>query len=251
LQVNGITNVLKKDIYNIKSIFFKNETSKEMYVFILHLQEKGYFVRFTVDSENRICSVFFTHEEAIKETRTMPESIVVDATYKTNTHKLTFVNIAGTSNVTSTSSGRGSLQIFPVASAWVNNELEATYTWVFQQLKESILPTTEHGCSETFVMDNDKSVHNAIKAVFPLSGCLLCFVHMQRNFVTNIGGTFTPDSSAHRSVLELQLEEAFKKIAFCKTEEEMSKSIAEFEPFLKIPEYCKDGGIKGIDCLRA
>jgi hypothetical protein len=217
-----------------------------MYAFILNLQEKGYFVRLTVDSENRICTVFFTHEEAIKEARAMPKSIVFDATYKTNMHKLTFVNIVGTSNVTSTSSGRGSLQTFPVASAWVNNELEIIYTWVFQQLKESIWPTMEHEYPEVFLTDNDKSVHNAIKAVFSLSGRLLCFARMQRDFVTNIGGTFTPESPVHRSVLELQLEEEFKKIAFCKTEEEMNKSIEEFEQFLETPGHCK-----GIDYLRA
>ncbi|KAL4209122.1 hypothetical protein AB4K20DRAFT_1978314 [Rhizopus microsporus] len=136
LCLNSIDNVLKKDIYNIKDVFFKSESSKEMYAFISSLQEKNYLVQFTVDSQNCICSVFFTHEEAIKEARMMPESVIVDATYKTNVHKLTFVNIVGASNVTSANSGRESLQLFPIACAWVSNELETTYTWVFEQYSD-------------------------------------------------------------------------------------------------------------------
>lgn len=56
---------------------------------------------------------------------------------------------------------------------------------------------------------------------------------------------------AHRNVLELQLEEAFKKIAFCKTNEEMNKSIEEFEKFLKAPGHYKDAGSKGVEYLKA
>ncbi|PHZ17418.1 uncharacterized protein RHIMIDRAFT_310142 [Rhizopus microsporus ATCC 52813] len=167
----------------------------------------------------------------------MPDSIAVDATYKTNTHKLTFINIAGTSNVTSTSSGRGNLQTFPVDSAWMNNELETTYTWIFQQLKESIWPTTQHRYPEVFVTDNGKSVNNVIKAVGTLS------LTSEKRLLLSL--------PAHRNVLELQLEEALKKIAFCKTNEEMNKSIEEFEKFLKAPGHYKDAGSKGVEYLKA
>ncbi|CEG66588.1 hypothetical protein RMATCC62417_03135 [Rhizopus microsporus] len=178
-----------------------------MYTFISSLQEKNYLVRFTVNSQ------------------------YLDATYKTNVHKLTFVNIVGTSNVTSTNSGRESLQTFLIACAWVSNELEATYTWVFEQLRKSIWPNHQNDYPEVFVTGNHKAIRNAIKGMFPSSGSLLCYIHLKRNFITDIGPSFTPEFPAPRTVLELQLEEAFQKIVFCKTKKGMNDSIRALRSF--------------------
>lgn len=238
---------MKKDIYNIRDLFFKDDASKGMYRFITGLQNLGYFVRFTVDSDNRICSVFFCHEVSVKEARKKPEVITVDATYKTNSHKLTFINIVGTCNVSSTTSeSREHLQTFGIAGAWVNSELESTYTWALKQLKESVWPTEEYGKPGVFITDNEKALRNAISAVFPSSGQLLCVLHIMRNIRINVGREFTPIDFEHREALDGELKKLFDKIAYCKTEEQMEKSVKDMKEFLQKDGYCKNKGEKAI-----
>lgn len=221
-----------------------------MYRFITGLQKKNYFVRFSVDSDNRICSVFFCHEESIKEARSKPEAIIADATYKTNSQKLTFINIVGTCNVSSVTSGsREHLQTYAIAGAWVSNETERTYTWALEQLKEAVWPTEDYGAPGVFITDNEKALRNAIEKVFPASDHLLCVLHLMKNVRTHVGSEFTPHVPSFRAVLELQLEERFRKVAYCKTEVEMNDSITSLKEFLRTPGYCKNQGQKAIDYI--
>lgn len=218
-----------------------------MYRFITSLQELKYFVRFTVDSDNRICSVFFCHEESIKEARNKSEAIVIDATYKTNSHKLTFINIVGTCNVSSiTSKGREHLQTFGIAGVWVNNELQSTYTWSLEQLKDAVWPSEEYGKPGVFITDNEKALRNAISEVFPSSEQLLCVVHLMKNVKVNVGGQFTPHIPEYGDVLHNDLNTKFNNIAYCNTEEEMEKTIKDMKVFLQAPGHCKNSGSKAI-----
>lgn len=238
---------MKKDIHNIRDLFYRDDVSKGMYRFITSMQELKYFVRFTVDSDNRICSVFFCHEESIKEARSKPEAIIIDATYKTNSHKFAFINIVGTCNVSSiTSKGREHLQSFGIAGVLVNNELESTYKWGLEQLKNAVWPTEEFGNPGVFITDNEKALRNAISAVFPLSGQLLCVLHLMKNVKTNVGSEFTPHIPEFGDVLHNQLCSKFNAIAYCKTEEDMHKAVSEMKIFLQTPGHCKNAGSKAI-----
>ncbi|GAA5806677.1 hypothetical protein MFLAVUS_000025 [Mucor flavus] len=87
----------------------------------------GYVIRIQTKPDQEVRSVFFIHEKVIKEVRLRPEAITVDATYKTNAHKLSLVNIVGTSNASSVKSVNR-LQTFAIVAAFVNNETEQTYT---------------------------------------------------------------------------------------------------------------------------
>jgi hypothetical protein len=221
-----------------------------MYRFITELQEKNYFVRFSVDSDNRICSVFFCHEESIKETRVKPECVIIDATYKTNSSKLTFINIVGTCNASSvTAETRNHLQTFAIAGAWVSNELETSYKWALEQLKEAVWPSEEYGAPGVFITDNEKALRNAIDDVFPSSGHLLCAVHIMKNLKTHIGNEFTPHIPSYRAVLESTLYENFKKIAYCDSLDQMTAALDEMKKFLRTPGHCKKNGVKAIEYL--
>jgi hypothetical protein len=50
--------------------------------------------------------------------------LTIDATYKTNAHKMSLVNIVGTSNVSSIKVGNNCLQTFAIAAAFVNSETD-------------------------------------------------------------------------------------------------------------------------------
>lgn len=92
--------------------FYASEKGKKMIDYIVVLQEKDYIVHYTVNANNELDMSFFCHEEAILEARRMSESLILDATYKSNAHRLAFINIVGTSNVVSRK--LGSLATFEI-----------------------------------------------------------------------------------------------------------------------------------------
>lgn len=99
----------------MKYQFFRSEPEKELFELITLLESNGYTARYAVDEENRLTCLFFIHCNAILRARKMPESIIIDATYKTNRYKMTFVNIVGTNNVCGRSCG--SLATYAIAGA--------------------------------------------------------------------------------------------------------------------------------------
>ena len=72
-----------------------------------------------MNDNNHIDMVFFCHELSVLKAIRMPESIIIDATYKTTAHKLVFVNIVGTSSMMKK---KDSLSTFEISGAWINEE---------------------------------------------------------------------------------------------------------------------------------
>lgn len=97
LERKGVTNILITDLTNIQQQFCR-DNHVQMWNFIKNLELTGHQVRWMVDTDERICGVFFMHQHGIEETRKLSECIVVDATYKTNSHKMVLLNfvVAGT-----------------------------------------------------------------------------------------------------------------------------------------------------------
>jgi hypothetical protein len=138
------------------------------------------------------------------------------------------------------------LQTFGIAGVWVDNELETTYTWGLEQLKEAGRPTEEYGKPGVFITDNEKALRNAVSKVFPSSGQLLCVVHLMKNIKIKVGSEFTPHIPEFGDVLHNSLQKQFNLIAYCKTEDEMNKYVASMKEFLQTPNYCKNNGSKAI-----
>ncbi|OAD68774.1 hypothetical protein PHYBLDRAFT_63318 [Phycomyces blakesleeanus NRRL 1555(-)] len=67
LKIYGYTNVVCQDIENIKQHFGKDYEGKEMFGFIITLQDLDFYIHYTVDNtdDKRINMVFFVHKNAI------------------------------------------------------------------------------------------------------------------------------------------------------------------------------------------
>lgn len=243
----GIKNVVKKDIQNIQSMFLKDEDGKDMYFLIRDLESLGYAVRFQVNGSRQIESLFFINETAIKEARRWPEAITIDATYKTNAHKLTLVNIVGTSNVTS---GKyNSLQTFPIAAAFVNSEKEEKYKWILEELRDAIWPVEgDHRLPSVFVTDNELALRNAIESVFPESQHVLCSWHLWNTMETKLlpGEIEADEFRVRRTETEID----FQKIVSSYNDSSFREAIDDFQQRVTFPKHFKDNGAEAIKYLK-
>jgi hypothetical protein len=178
----GVTNIIRKDLENIKQIFCSSEGSEEMLSFIMKLQGMDCEVRYRVDHQNKITCVFFIHINGIEEARRFPECIVLDATYKTNSHKMVLLNFVLAGTVCGKEK-RNQLTTVPIAGCWMSKEKEEDYTWALEQFRELVWGAQED-CElpSVFVTDNDRALRNSLSVVFPESSTLLCYIHVKRNF---------------------------------------------------------------------
>lgn len=108
-----------------------------MYSLIGQLESLGYIVRIQVNEKLEITGLFFTNEAAITETKQWPEAITIDATYKTNAHRMTLVNIVGTSDVSSDKNSSCE-QTFAIAAAFINSEKESMYQWILGEFRVAV-----------------------------------------------------------------------------------------------------------------
>ncbi|CEG75191.1 hypothetical protein RMATCC62417_10276 [Rhizopus microsporus] len=171
LRAEGIDNVIQKNIENKHYRFFQTEKSKQMHEYIIGLQKQRNDVKYAADGSNKVDMVFFffSHESSILEARRMSESIIINATYKSNIHRPVFVNIVGTSN--GLASRGNSLNAFEIAGTWITEGKEHCYEWVLKCLKESAWPISIDGNVElpsVIVTDDDKALRAAIRTVFPV-----------------------------------------------------------------------------------
>ena len=240
--------MIKKDIQNIQTLFLKNEDGKEMYSLITHLEDIGYVVRIQVKPDQEVKSVFFIHEDAIYETRRWPEAITIDATYKTNAHKFSLINIVGISNVSSVR-GTNRLQTFAVAAAFVNAETEAAYTWVLEELRNAIWPEEkDYELPNVFVTDNERALRNAIDNVFPESHHLLCSWHLWNTMETKLPiGKVNAVEYRYRRCLA---EEQFKAIVGSNKEQQYLDAVSKFEQIVTETDCFKDNGRSALIYLK-
>lgn len=244
----NIKNIIRKDIQNIQTLFLKNEDGKEMYSLISYLESLNYVVRFRVDAKNEICALFFIGESSKKEARLWPEALAIDATYKTNAHKFSLVNIVGTSNTTSDKSSN-KLQTFAIAAAFIKSETEEMYTWILEELREAVWPV-EITCTlpSVIVTDNERALRNAIASVFPESQHLLCSWHLWNTMETKlpVGTVSGVEYNYRRSLAEVE----FKKVMSTSNEEEYKTALSNFEQIVSTPGYFKENGMAALKHLK-
>lgn len=219
-----------------------------MYTLINCLESLNYIVRIQVTEKHEIKRLFFISEIAIEEARRWPEAITIDATYKTNAHKMSLVNIVGTSNVAAQHNA-DRLQTFAIAGAFVNSETEATYTWIMEELQEAVWPTNEnYALPSVFVTDNEQALRNAIESVFPRSQHLLCSWHPWNTMETKFpAGTVDADEFHFRRI---EAEILFKEAMSINNEEQYQKAIISFEKHIRTPGYFAKDGATAADYLK-
>ncbi|OBZ81438.1 hypothetical protein A0J61_10513 [Choanephora cucurbitarum] len=180
-----------------------------MYEYITGSVEKDYQVFYTVDNDQRINAVFFAPKTGIEEARRMPENLVIDSTYKINTHKPTFVNIVGTSSVRSTKPG--TLMTFEVAGAFISEEGNTQYEWVLSCLKKAIWSHADGPLTVTTY--NEQALRNAIATVFPSAHDILCYVHMQKRFEAKLMECIAEKDKDRRDAIRQEIKMRFQAIA--------------------------------------
>lgn len=246
MKALNIKNIIKKDIQNIQSLFLKNDNGKEMYSLITYLESMEYVIRIQVNSEQEVTGVFFLNEKAIREARLWPEAIIIDATYKTNAHKLSLVNIVGTSNTSI--KGGNILQTFSVAAAFVNNETEQTYNWIMEELREAVWPAdANYTLPSVMVTDNETALRNAIDNVFPEVQHLLCTWHLWNTMATKlpIGKIVTEEYDYWHTKAEVE----FQKIMYCNNEVEYEKALDDFKEVISVSGRFKENGMIALNYL--
>ncbi|SAL97836.1 hypothetical protein [Absidia glauca] len=129
----------------------------------------------------------------------MPDVLVMDATYSTNTHGMPFINIVG-----------------------------VNYEWFLYRLKDTIFAPGSLLGPTLMVTDKAQSLINAIKTVFPGTVTMLCTVHNTRNFSTNVKPTFRNSKKYE------EIEEVRKKMYYCQTEAEYNAASKSMPVLLKM-----------------
>ncbi|OAD76751.1 hypothetical protein PHYBLDRAFT_142260 [Phycomyces blakesleeanus NRRL 1555(-)] len=206
LKINGYTNIVRHDIANIKQHFGKLEKGKEMFDFITTLQDLDFHVR-------------------------MSETVIIDATYKTNSHQMTYVNIVGTSNVSG--NPRTTLKTCLRDAVWPddNNNNNSNSS---NNTKTILLP-------DVFITDNEKALRKAITQVFSESKQLLCYKHIKDSFKKQLLLMMKGDESSKKRDLLDKLSEFLDRIALkCITHQEVKKKTNRYLEFAK--KNCKDQG---------
>ncbi|KAG0161753.1 hypothetical protein DFQ30_005834, partial [Apophysomyces sp. BC1015] len=87
---------------------------------------KGYKIRFDMRKEGGrvfLHALFFAHKSAIVQAHRFPEVVSIDVTYKTNKHRMPFVNAVGVGNI-----GFPKLSSFCIAGGWLSEETGDAYT---------------------------------------------------------------------------------------------------------------------------
>ncbi|KAG2232112.1 hypothetical protein INT48_006789, partial [Thamnidium elegans] len=225
--------LLKKDIQNIQALFLKDDDGKVMYSLITNLENLNYVVRIQVKNSNdkamdetgakEVTSLFFIKQTAIEDVRRWPEAVIIDATYKTNAHKMSLINIVGTGNVSSIRVDNR-LETFPIAAAFVSSKIEDDYTWVLKELRSAVWDDSE--LPSVFVTDNEQALKNAIESIFPESRHLLC-----RNV-----------TKEEYNLLLAEAEFAFKNAMTCSDENTFQRSLLKFQTIVtKQGNFAKNG----------
>jgi hypothetical protein len=195
LKFGEQSNLLPKDVTNMRyrlSGVTNDPKSRSVFNFINQLEAANYDVRWAVNDQNELGCLFFTHSDCIKQARRFSDVVIMDATYKTNRHKLPLINIVGVDNVCRAKVD--SLMTFAIAGAWICDEKTATYKWVLEQLESSVFPKDSIWRPKVFVTDQEHALVNSIDIVFPDSATILCYIHLMRNFDNNIRKLFTDNT---------------------------------------------------------
>lgn len=196
-------NIRVSDLTNLQQQFCRDNT-KEMWHFIKSLESTGHQVRWMTDSNDKVCCVFFIHQHGIEEARKLSESIIVDATYKTNSHKMVLLNFAVAGTFRSKEKPQ-QLTTVSIAGCWMDRETTERYKWALKSFKNIVWPkNSQNEPPRCFVTDNDEALQGAIRTIFPESKQILCWLHIQRNFLLRFKKNLCKEVRKNRKFLMLR-----------------------------------------------
>ncbi|KAG2203128.1 hypothetical protein INT47_004935, partial [Mucor saturninus] len=150
LETRGVNNLIVTDLANIQQQFCRDNHTN-MWNFIKNLESSGHQVRYMTNADERICCC-----------------VVVDATYKTNSHKMVLLNFVVVGTLRSKEKPK-QLVTVPIAGCWIDRETDDRCRWSMNCFREIVWPVVEitGNLPKCFVTDNGEALLRAIKSVFP------------------------------------------------------------------------------------
>ncbi|KAL4210899.1 hypothetical protein AB4K20DRAFT_1565376 [Rhizopus microsporus] len=158
----------------------------------------------------------------------MPECIVIDATYRINSHHMVLLKFVGTSNVYEET--RDSLASFHIAGAWMGHESVAKYKWSVQQFR-SLVFNEKMELPNVFVTHSDKALRN--------------FQKHGLSKLTSLYSTIKANNMARLEIRDLVAEIALS----ANTEEHFKQALKKYREYFSLDGKCTDSGVHAIQYL--
>nr|GEX92322.1 hypothetical protein [Tanacetum cinerariifolium] len=158
--------------HKIRKVENAGKTPMQVLMSLLHINRYVY-EPFINPVTNELQALFFVHSTSYEIWRAFSHVLIIDATYKTNIYKMSFVQIVG---VTLTG------KTFCIAFVFISEEKTDNYKWALEQLK---LTLNECMSPRVIVTDRELALMKACEIVFPQASRLLCRWHIGQNIVKN------------------------------------------------------------------
>lgn len=165
--------VLVADLTNIQRQFHRDNHT-HMWDFIKNLELTGHSVRWLTDSDNRICSVFFIDQHGIYEAKKQSECIIIDATYKTDSHNMVLLNLVLSGTLRSKERPK-QLTTVPFAGCWMDHETGKRYNRALRCFRKTM-----------WGEESDCFIRCITLLLFNKLICACCFPIQSKKFITYI-----------------------------------------------------------------
>jgi len=172
LQEQGV-DITSRDIYNERQL-----QKKELLAGLTPIQalvnmpenEEDWHVQYSIDSQDQVTNLFFTHKLAIELLQARPDVLLIDCTYKTNRFGMPLLHVVGKDSLN---------RNFSIAFCFLAGEDEETYDFGVSQIK--LLYTRARSQPQVIVTDKEKALKNALTTAFPHIPQQLCVWHANQN----------------------------------------------------------------------
>ncbi|XP_061359450.1 protein FAR1-RELATED SEQUENCE 5-like [Gastrolobium bilobum] len=173
--MNKEVNITLDQISTIISSQRKNNVGRECQGIIKHFQKKSahdgcFYFDMQLAEDGTLRSVFWADGRSRASYGQFGEVLVFDVTYKTNKFKFPFAPFVGVNH-------HGQSILF--AAALLEDETEATFTWLFEQFRICMFEKSP----VAIITDQDKAMGKAIAKIFPRARHRFCAWHIKKHIL--------------------------------------------------------------------
>ncbi|XP_061373973.1 protein FAR1-RELATED SEQUENCE 5-like [Gastrolobium bilobum] len=166
-------NLTPVQINNIISSQRRNNVGRECQGIIKHFQKKSmvdgaFYFDMHLAEDGTLRSIFWADGRSRAAYAYFGEVLVFDVTYKTNKFKFPFAPFVGVNH-------HGQTTLF--AAALLEDETEATFTWLFEQFRICMFDKSP----VAIITDQDKAMGKAIAKIFPGARHRFCAWHIKKH----------------------------------------------------------------------
>ncbi|XP_061340012.1 protein FAR1-RELATED SEQUENCE 5-like [Gastrolobium bilobum] len=171
--MNKEVNLTPVQINSIISSQRKNNVGRECQGIIKHFQKKSmvdgaFYFDMDLAEDGTLRSVFWADGRSRTAYAHFGEVLVFDVTYKTNKFRFPFAPFVGVNH-------HGQTILF--AAALLEDETEATFTWLFEQFRTCMFDKSH----VAIITDQDKAMGKAIAKIFPGARHRFCAWHIKKH----------------------------------------------------------------------